>query len=134
MVGFKTDNFYLADKLRSALALAEAESGAKEIINKRLLSITSVDRQTDAGVVINNFEGCPIVGEYRIFHDRAEKLTKEELAMRIHAVAVILEIEYDIKARPVGQWLLGEEEVERNGAKYISAFAEISSERSSAIM
>lgn|GEM_PF-4629687 len=133
MVRLTTLDSGLNDRLQSAIALAQDKyPDAKQLIDKRLSAITPVYFQVKAGILIENHEGFPVIGDYRIPVSRINQLTDEELAMRIYAVAVLLEMEQE--ARPIGQWKLSEDEIEANALKYIGAFAEMSTGRYETVM
>jgi len=107
------------EKLTAAVILAMNEyPEAGSMIEKRLIAITPTYFEPQAGLVIENYEGLPVVGDYHILASRVDQLSVSELASRIFAAAIILEMEEDMKP-PMRTWRLGEEEIEENYEKYV---------------
>ena len=109
----------LVNKLSEAVMLAIIKCPeVGPVIEKRLVAITPAYFKPQAGLVIENYEGLPVVGDYHILASRIGQLTLDELASRICAVAIILEMEEDMKPS-IGTWKLEEEEIEKNFGSYV---------------
>ncbi|MDD4931130.1 MAG: hypothetical protein PHG66_03165 [Candidatus Colwellbacteria bacterium] len=99
-------------KLREAISyIGENCPNVRELIEKRLKHIDFLGGPVFNGnLVIHNYRGESVIGEYQISVAKAADLSIADLADRICAAAIIVAAEE--AARPLGSWILSGEEVE----------------------
>lgn len=99
-------------RIREAISFAgESRPVMRKVIERRLKHIVPLGGERFEGtIVIHNYEGESVIGEYNIHEDSIKSLSVEDLAERISIVALLIEMEQD--ARPIGTWTLSGREVD----------------------